>query len=58
LHLVIEAIALLIPDTLKFLLIIGAIVASVYGSAYGLSQFPPEQSDIVRPVFSEALKQN
>jgi hypothetical protein len=56
--LVIEAFAVLIPDTLKFLLIISAIVASVYGSAYGLSQFPPEQSDIVRPVFSEALKQN
>ncbi len=47
-----------IPDTVKFILVVGAIAASIYGGAYGLAHFPPEQSEIVRPVFSEALKQN
>lgn len=47
-----------IPDTIKFILVVGAIAASIYGGAYGLAHFPPEQSEIVRPVFSDALKQN
>jgi hypothetical protein len=47
-----------IPDTVKFILVVGAIVASIYGGAYGLATFPPEQSEVIRPVFSEALKQN
>jgi hypothetical protein len=48
----------LIPDTIKFLLVVAAIAGGIYGSAFGLATFPPEQSEIIRPVFSDGLKQN
>jgi hypothetical protein len=45
-----------IPDFLKFILIIAAIVGAVYGGALALATYPPEQSDVIRPLPHEKLR--
>ena len=48
----------MIPDTVRFLLVVAAIVGAVYGGALALATFPPEQSEIIRPLPHEKLRQN
>lgn len=45
------------PDTIKFLLVVGCLAGAVYGSAWALSHFPPEQSEVVKPLSAEKLRQ-
>ncbi len=45
------------PDTLKFLLAMGLIAGAIYGTAYGLASFPPEQTEIIKSLPHEKLKQ-
>jgi hypothetical protein len=47
----------MIPDTLKFLLAVGAIAGTIYGSAWTLAHFPPEQTTITKSLPDERLKQ-
>jgi hypothetical protein len=47
---------MLIPDTLKFLAVTAAICGSIYGSAWALANFPPEQSEIIKPLPHERLR--
>ncbi len=46
------------PDTLKFLLVIGVIVGAVYGTALALASFPPEQTEITRLLPHDKLRQH
>ena len=45
------------PDTIKFLFVIGLIAGSVYGVALALASFPPEQTEIIRPLTNDKLCQ-
>jgi hypothetical protein len=45
------------PDTLKFLLVIGVLVGAVYGAALALASFPPEQREISRLLPHDKLQQ-
>jgi hypothetical protein len=45
------------PDTIKFLLVVGCLAGAVYGSAWALSHFPPEQAEVVKPLSAEKLRQ-
>jgi hypothetical protein len=47
----------LIPDTLKFLFIVCAIAGAVYGGIWGLATFPPEPSEVIRPLPVDKLRQ-
>jgi hypothetical protein len=47
-----------IPDTLKFILVIGLIVGVAYGSVWGLAHFPPEQAEVIKALPHEKLRQN
>ena len=47
----------MVPDTLRFLLILACLAAAVYGSAWGLANFPPEQTEIVKSLPHEKLRQ-
>ncbi len=44
------------PDTIKFLLVVLCLGGAVYGGAWALAHFPPEQSEIVKPLSSEKLR--
>jgi hypothetical protein len=48
----------LIPDTIKFLLAVGCIVGVAYGAIWGLATFPPEQTEVVRSLPHEKLRQS
>ena len=45
------------PDTLKFIFVVGLIAAAVYGTALALATFPPEQSEIIKSLPHEKLRQ-
>ena len=45
------------PDTIKFLLVLGIIAAVIYGGALALASFPPEQTEITKPLPHEKLRQ-
>ena len=45
------------PDTLRFLLIIACLAGAVYGAVWALSNYPPEQTQIVRPLPHEKIRQ-
>jgi hypothetical protein len=47
----------LIPDTVKFLFIVCAIAGAAFGGVWGLAHFPPEPSEIVRPLPVDKLRQ-
>jgi hypothetical protein len=47
----------LVPDTIRFLLIIACLVGAVYGAAWALANFPPEQTEIVKSLPHERLRQ-
>ena len=38
------------PDTIKFALVLATIAGVIYGAAYALATFPPEQTEITRPL--------
>jgi hypothetical protein len=44
------------PDTVKFVLVLAFLGGAIYGSAWALSHFPPEQTEIVKPLPSEKLR--
>jgi hypothetical protein len=46
------------PDSLRFLIIIACLAGAVYGAVWGLSTFPPEQTEIVKPLAHDKLRQN
>jgi hypothetical protein len=46
-----------VPDTIKFVFVAGLIVAAVYGAAYALANFPPEQSEIIKSLPHDKLRQ-
>jgi hypothetical protein len=46
-----------VPDTVRFLLIIACLAGAVYGAAWALANYPPEQTEIVRPLPHERLRQ-
>jgi hypothetical protein len=47
----------MIPDTLRFLLILACLAGAVYGAVWGLASFPPEPSEIVKQLPHEKLRQ-
>jgi hypothetical protein len=46
-----------VPDTLRFLLIIACLAGAIYGSVWGLANFPPEQSEVVKSLPHEKFRQ-
>ena len=44
------------PDSIRFLLIIACLGGAVYGTAWGLANFPPEQTEIVKALPHEKLR--
>ena len=44
------------PDTVKFLLVLLVLGGAIYGGAWALAHFPPEQTEIVKPLPSEKLR--
>ena len=46
------------PDTVKFLFAIGLLAGAVYGAALALASFPPEQTEITRPLSNDKLRQH
>ena len=46
------------PDTLKFLIAIGLIGGAVFGAAFALASFPPEQTEITRQLSNDKLHQH
>jgi hypothetical protein len=44
------------PDTIKFVLVLGVIAGVVYGGAWALAHFPPEQAEVVKPLPGEKLR--
>jgi hypothetical protein len=48
----------MVPDTVKFLVFVAVICGAVYGSAWTLANFPPEQAEIVRSLPDSQLKTN
>ncbi len=47
----------MLPDTVKFLLVVGMLAGAVYGSAWALANFPPEQGEVIKPLPHERLRQ-
>jgi hypothetical protein len=46
-----------LPDTIKFILVLGVLAGVIYGGALALASFPPEQSEIIKPLPHEKLRQ-
>jgi hypothetical protein len=44
------------PDTVKFVLVLAFLGGAIYGGAWTLAHFPPEQSEIVKSLPSEKLR--
>ena len=44
------------PDTIKFLLVLMVLGSAIYGGVWALAHFPPEQTEIVKPLSSEKLR--
>jgi hypothetical protein len=49
---------MMIPDTLKLVLVVSCIVGAAYGAVWGLATFPPEQAEVVRALPHDKLRQN
>ena len=45
------------PDTIKFVLTVALIGGLVFAGVWALAHFPPEQTEIVKPISSEKLRQ-
>jgi len=46
-----------VPDTVRFLLILACLIGAVYGGVWALANFPPEQTEIVRSLPHERIRQ-
>ena len=46
------------PDTIKFILVLGLIAGAIYGAALGLASFPPEPVEISKPLPHDKLRQH
>jgi hypothetical protein len=46
----------MIPDTIKFIVFAGAICGAVYGTAWALAKYPPEPSEVIKPLPHEKLR--
>lgn len=46
----------IMPDTVKFVLVLAVLGGSIYGGAWALSHFPPQQTEIVKALPSEKLR--
>ena len=44
------------PDTVKFVLVLAFLGGAIYGGIWALSHFPPQQTEIVKPLPSEKLR--
>jgi hypothetical protein len=40
----------------RFLLIVAVLAAAVFGAVWALANFPPEQTQIIKPISHEALR--
>jgi hypothetical protein len=47
----------MLPDTVKFTVIVVALAGLVYGAAVLLSTYPPESTPITRPLPNDKLRQ-
>lgn len=47
----------MLPDTIKFILFVALLAGAVYGSAWSLANFPPEQVEIIKAMPHEKLRQ-
>jgi hypothetical protein len=45
------------PDTVKFIFVICILAGAVYGGAWALAHFPPEQAEVVKTLSHEKLQQ-
>ncbi|MDE2444601.1 MAG: recombinase [Alphaproteobacteria bacterium] len=45
------------PDTIKFVIVVGLIMAAIYGAAFALASFPPEQSEIIKSLPHDKLRE-
>ncbi len=45
------------PDTIKFILVLGILAGVIYGGVVALATFPPEQNEIIKPLPHEKLRQ-
>ena len=46
-----------VPDTVRFLLILACLIGAIYGGVWALANFPPEQTEIVRSLPHERIRQ-
>jgi hypothetical protein len=46
-----------IPDTVKFVMIVVAMAGAIYGAIWGLATFPPEPTEVVRALPVDKLRQ-
>ena len=44
------------PDSLRFVLILACLAGLAYGAIWALSQFPPQQGEIVKPLPHDAFQ--
>jgi hypothetical protein len=44
------------PDTVKFVVFIALVAGVIYGVAYALASFPPQQTEITRPLEHAKLR--
>jgi len=44
------------PDTFKFLLVIGIVAGAVYGGVYYLANFPPSQTEVTKTLSHDRLR--
>lgn len=47
----------MIPDFLRFIILLAALAGAVYGGAYALGTYPPEPTDVIRSLPHEKLRQ-
>jgi hypothetical protein len=47
----------MVPDTVKLLFFVAIIAGAVYGSAWSLANFPPQQTEITRLLPDTQLRQ-
>lgn len=45
------------PDTIKFLIVLLGLGGAIFGGAWALAHFPPEQTEVVKPLPAERLRQ-
>lgn len=46
-----------VPDTVRFLLIVALLGGAIYGVVWALAQYPPEQTEIIKPLPHERIRQ-